>query len=100
MGLQSGIANLRESIKDNSRGLLSLLGCFVVHLSLGSFYSFGNLTTYLTSYMKNTTSPDITYGDFVIVPSGNSIKRFSHTEILLFEGDYFFTIISIPSSFC
>ena len=99
MGLQSGIANLRESIKDNSRGLLSLLGCFVVHLSLGSFYSFGNLTTYLTSYMKNTTSPDITYGDFVIVPSGNSIKRFSDTEILLFEGDYFFTIISIPSSF-
>ena len=90
MGLQSGIANLRESVKGNSRGLLSLLGCFVVHLSLGSFYSFGNLTTYLTSYMKNTTSPDITYGDFVIVPSGNFIIRFSYTEILLFKSDYFF----------
>ena len=76
MGLPSGIVKLRESIKDNSRGLLSLLGCFVVHLSLGSFYSFGNLTTYMTSYMKNTTSPDITYGDFVIVPSGNSIRNF------------------------
>ena len=82
MGLPSGIAKLRESIKDNSRGLLSLLGCFVVHLSLGSFYSFGNLTTYLTSYMKNTTAPDITYGDFVIVPSGNVILECPYTEIL------------------
>ena len=97
MGLRSGLARLRESIKGNSRGLLSLLGCFVVHLSLGSFYSFGNLTTYLTSYMKNTTSPDITYGDFVIVPSGNFIIRFHYTEIFLFKRDYFLTITSIPS---
>ena len=100
MGLQSGIANLRESIKDNSRGLLSLLGCFVVHLSLGSFYSFGNLTTYMTSYMKNTTSPDITYGDFVIVPSGNFIIRFSYTDILLSKAVIIsFIKLLIPSSF-
>ena len=83
MGLPSGISRFRELIKDNSRGLLSLLGCFVVHLSLGSFYSFGNLTTYLTSYMKNTTSPDITYGDFVIVPSGNFMLKCPYTDILL-----------------
>ena len=97
MGLPSGIAKLRESIKDNSRGLLSLLGCFVVHLSLGSFYSFGNLTTYLTSYMKNTTSPDITYGDFVIVPSGNFMIRFSYTDIFWFKSDYSFPYHNIDS---
>ena len=100
MGLPSGIAKLRESIKDNSRGLLSLLGCFVVHLSLGSFYSFGNLTTYLTSYMKNTTAPDITYGDFVIVPSGNVILKCPYTEILSSKAVIIsFIILLIPSSF-
>ena len=99
MGLPSGVAKLRESIKGNSRGLLSLLGCFVVHLSLGSFYSFGNLTTYLTSYMKNTTSPDITYGDFVIVPSGNVVLKCPYTEISLSKAVILsFIIPSIPSS--
>ena len=66
----SYVTKARRMIKTNSRGILALLGCFVVHLSLGSFYSFGNLTTYMTSFMKNTTSPNITYGDFVIVQSG------------------------------
>ena len=97
MGLPNGMARIRESIKGNSRGLLSLLGCFVVHLSLGSFYSFGNLTTYMTSYMKNTTSPDITYGDFVIVPSGNFTIRFSYTDIFLFKSSYSFSYHNIGS---
>ena len=85
--------------KNNGRGLLSLLGCFVVHLSLGSFYSFGNLTTYMTSYMKNTTSPDITYGDFVIVQSG-ILKEFLITIIVMKKNCIIFQInfdnISIP----
>ena len=70
MNTQWNIKTFREMARKNSCGLLSLLGCFIIHLSLGSFYCFGNLTTYMTSYMKNTTSPDITYGDFIIVQSG------------------------------
>ena len=34
------------------RGVLALLGGFLIQLSLGSFYSFGNMMTYLTSYMR------------------------------------------------
>ena len=34
------------------RGALALLGGFLIQLTLGSFYSFGNLMTYMTSYMR------------------------------------------------
>ena len=34
------------------RGCLALLGGFLIQLTLGSFYSFGNMMTYLTSYMR------------------------------------------------
>ena len=68
---------------------------FIFQLSLGSFYSFGNMMTYLTSYMRwkkhakqticlrtisiclkikslidrHHGSPNLTYGDFIIVQS-------------------------------
>ena len=28
------------------------LGCFLLHMCLGSFYSFGNMLPYMTSYMR------------------------------------------------
>ena len=34
------------------RGVLALIGGFLIQLSLGSFYSFGNMMTYMTSYMR------------------------------------------------
>jgi hypothetical protein len=51
------------------RGVLALIGGFLIQLSLGSFYSFGNMMTYLTSYMRQNGSPDLTYADFIIVQS-------------------------------
>ena len=34
------------------RGVLALLGGFLVQLCFGAFYTFGNMMTYLTSYMR------------------------------------------------
>ncbi len=34
------------------RGVMALLGGFLIQLTLGSFYSFGNMMTYMTSYMR------------------------------------------------
>jgi len=51
------------------RGILALIGGFLIQLTLGSFYSFGNMMTYLTSYMRQNGSPDLTYADFIIVQS-------------------------------
>ena len=36
---------------------------------MGAFYSFGNMSTYMTSYMRQHGSPSITYTDFVVVQS-------------------------------
>jgi len=51
------------------RGVLSVFGCFLVHLTLGSFYSFGNMLTYMVSYMRKHGLPDLTYGEFIVVSS-------------------------------
>jgi len=63
-----------ESIKTKSqtvpwRGVLALFGGFLIQLTLGSFYSFGNMMTYLTSYMRMNGSHDLTYADFIVVQS-------------------------------
>ena len=43
-------------VTKNLSPLYSLLGGFLIQLTLGSFYSFGNMMTYLTSYMRYTVS--------------------------------------------
>ena len=50
-------------------GALSVLGGFLLQFTMGSFYSFGNMMTYMTSYMRMHGSPNITYEDFVVVQS-------------------------------
>merc|ERR1711872_844764 len=35
----------------------------------GAFYSFGNMSTYMTSYMRKHSDSTITYTDFVVVQS-------------------------------
>lgn len=39
----------------------TLIGGILIHLSLGSFYTFGNFTPYLTSYLREITGVDTTY---------------------------------------
>ena len=50
-------------------GLLAIIGGFLLQFTMGSFYSFGNMMTYMTSYMRAHGSPNITYEDFVVVQS-------------------------------
>ncbi len=33
-------------------GVLSIVGGFMLHLTLGTLYCFGNLNTYITSYVR------------------------------------------------
>ena len=64
------------------RGVLALVGGFLIQLTLGSFYSFGNMMTYLTSYMRLHGSPDLTYADFILVQSVWGMTQvLFHTEV-------------------
>jgi len=46
---------------------VTVFGCFLIHLTLGSFYSFGNMMTYMVSYMRKHGLPDLEYGEFIVV---------------------------------
>ena len=46
-----------------------MVGGFLLQFTMGAFYSFGNISTYMTSYMRQHGSPDITDTDFVVVQS-------------------------------
>jgi len=65
------------------RGILSVFGCFLVHLTLGSFYSFGNMMTYMVSYMRKHGAPDLTYSQFIVV---NSAWGFTQGIVTPFSG--------------
>ena len=51
------------------RGIAAVVGGFLLQFTMGAFYSFGNISTYMTSYMRQHGSPDITDTDFVVVQS-------------------------------
>merc|ERR1712179_694653 len=51
------------------RGVLTLIGGFLLCLSFGSDFSFSNINTYLTSYMRvNGYNDNLSYVDFVFLP--------------------------------
>lgn len=49
-------------------GILSLIGGFCLHLTLGTLYCFGNLNTYMTSYLRKHVHPGIEYSDMIWIP--------------------------------
>ena len=49
------------------RGILAVLAGFFINVTVGAFYTFGNLMPYIVSYMRNSTDPTITYSDFATV---------------------------------
>ncbi|XP_048246409.1 uncharacterized protein LOC124122976 [Haliotis rufescens] len=49
------------------------LGGVMVHITLGTVYTFGNLSPYLTSYLRHSTRDNITYSDSVWIYACNLI---------------------------
>ena len=50
------------------KGVAAVFGGFLLQFTMGAFYSFGNMSTYMTSYMRQNGSPHITYTGFFIIP--------------------------------
>ncbi|KAG7153850.1 Major Facilitator Superfamily-like protein 2 [Homarus americanus] len=47
----------------------AVIGGILIHLTLGNLYSFGNMMTYMVSYMHERVSPYVNYGNFIWVNS-------------------------------
>ncbi|KAK4307643.1 hypothetical protein Pmani_020600 [Petrolisthes manimaculis] len=50
-------------------GYCAVLGGVLIHLTLGNLYSFGNMLTYIASYMHQRVSNSVTYSNTVWVNS-------------------------------
>jgi hypothetical protein len=55
------------------RKWLTLVGGFFIHLSLGSSYTFGNMSPYITSYLRVYSDPGSNYSKTAFIFSALSI---------------------------
>ena len=55
------------------QGWMTLLGGFLIHMTLGSCYTFGNLTSYSTSYMRSNDNKNLTYSKTIFVLTVQSL---------------------------
>ena len=62
MGLCSGLSARLHLGRPAPGGVVTLAAGFLLHLSLGCGYSFGNFTTYLTSYLAVRRRLPVDYG--------------------------------------
>lgn len=49
------------NFKNNVRRLLNLIGSWFIQLTFGTFFTMGNMNTYIISYVRQSKEPDLTY---------------------------------------
>ncbi|XP_077864687.1 apicoplast pyruvate carrier 1-like [Saccoglossus kowalevskii] len=66
------------------RGILALCGGVLVHLALGTSYTFGNMAPYITSYIRDRSKPPgLTYQNAVWIYAANMV---AHALTMFFGG--------------
>ncbi|XP_076349263.1 uncharacterized protein LOC143246436 [Tachypleus tridentatus] len=76
------MANLLEKIrKCNKQGMLTIFGGFLIHVTLGHYLTFGNMNTYLTSYIKQRVDNSFNYGRSMWIQTSCIIGRSIPTMI-------------------
>ena len=79
MQLPKVCRDLQTFTRSNKAGLLCVLGGFLLNLCFSLDYSYANLNTYLTSYMRaNGHNPGLQYKDFIFLTAA---KRMTQVEI-------------------
>ena len=61
-------------ITNKTKKWSTLFGGVLIHLSLGSFYTFGNLSPYLTSYLREMSGSSCRYSNSNWIFSSLSIS--------------------------
>uniref|UniRef100_A0A7E4W570 MFS domain-containing protein n=1 Tax=Panagrellus redivivus TaxID=6233 RepID=A0A7E4W570_PANRE len=55
--------------KPSTRICLILFGAVMIHLSLGTYHTFGNMLPYMASYMRNHTDPTVNIETLMWIPT-------------------------------
>ncbi|KAK3868214.1 hypothetical protein Pcinc_026380 [Petrolisthes cinctipes] len=64
-------------------GYCTVIGGILIHLTLGNIYSFGNMLTYIGSYMHQRVTTHVTYSNTIWV---NSITTATKGLLMVFGG--------------
>jgi len=64
------------------KGYSSVFGGFLIHLTLGTLYTIGNMNTYMTSYLRKHGESRITYSSAIWINTGfiAGMGKYSHSN--------------------
>uniref|UniRef100_A0A0N5BNT5 MFS domain-containing protein n=1 Tax=Strongyloides papillosus TaxID=174720 RepID=A0A0N5BNT5_STREA len=63
------IAHILMKLHPTTRLCIVICGAVLIHLSLGTYHTFGNMLPYMASYMKNYTNPNIKIEHMIWIPT-------------------------------
>lgn len=63
------VARYLTQLKPRTRLFLVIGGSVLIHLSLGTYHTFGNMLPYTASYLRNYSDPTITLEKLVWIPT-------------------------------
>ncbi|VDK85161.1 unnamed protein product [Litomosoides sigmodontis] len=69
LGLQDPIAVFLLKFSPLARLTIVIFGAMLIHLSLGTYHTFGNMLPYMASYMHNNTDSTINHEMLVWIPT-------------------------------
>ena len=76
--------SLSEKLGTSPKGLACLIGGFILCLSFASDFSYPNINSYLTSYMRtNGYNPNLTYADFIFLSTTKTVVQGRDDFLLL-----------------
>ncbi|VDM97026.1 unnamed protein product [Thelazia callipaeda] len=71
------IAKYLTNFTPLTRLLFVICGAVLIHLSLGSYHTFGNMLPYIASYMKNYTDSSVNHEILIWIPTFQSCFPFA-----------------------
>ncbi|XGW04908.1 hypothetical protein V3C99_015800 [Haemonchus contortus] len=71
------ISRLIFKLPPLSRVIVVLTGAVLIHLSIGTYHTFGNMLPYMASYMRNYTDPSVRIEHFMWIPTFQGCFPFS-----------------------
>ncbi|KAL3079040.1 hypothetical protein niasHS_014822 [Heterodera schachtii] len=67
--VHSVLSQQNGQFQPRSRIALVIFGAVMIHLSIGTYHTFGNMLPYMASYMRNFTDPSVKIEHLIWVPT-------------------------------
>lgn len=68
-GISDPVAQLLTRLRFKTRLSLVIFGAVMIHLTIGTYHTFGNMLPYMASYMRNYTDPSLKIEHLIWIPT-------------------------------